>query len=130
MSGGDSEEFVGQDVELDQQTCHACQHIRYRPHQGTFRCTNEECWVSEYQADFNAAANIASRLNPWRQSLPWKSAGDDSPRSGGQWQAHEDTSLSEGLPSEKWASDDNVSFRSPRNVGAGTTREIGDANTS
>lgn len=34
-------------------------------------------------------------LNPWGESLPWKSAGDDSPRSGGQWQAHEDT-LSDG----------------------------------
>ena len=110
-------------------TCHACQHIGYRPHQGTFRCTNEECWVSEYQADLNASANIANRLNPWGESLPWKSAGDDSPRSGGQWQAHQDTSLSEELLSEKRASDDKVSSSSPV-VGAGMEPETGDAHTS
>jgi len=110
-------------------TCHACQHLGYRPHQGTFKCTNEACWVSEYQADLNAAANIANRLNPWGESLPWKSAGDDSLRSGGQWQAHEDTSPSEGLPSEKRASDDKVSSSSPT-VGAGAKPETGDAHTS
>jgi len=110
-------------------TCHACQHIGYRPHQGTFKCTNEDCWMSEYQADLNAAANIANRLNPWGESLPWKSAGDDSPRSGGQWQAHQDTSSSEGLLSERRASDDKVSSSSPA-VGAGTEPETGDANTS
>ncbi|WP_312911839.1 transposase [Natronosalvus caseinilyticus] len=110
-------------------TCHACKHIGYRPHQGTFKCTYKGCWVSEYQADLNAAANIASRLNPWGESLPWKSAGDDSPQSGGQWQAHEDTSPSEELPSEKRASDDKVSSSSPA-VGAGTKPETGDTHTS
>ena len=110
-------------------TCHACQHVGYRPHRGTFKCTNEKCWVSEYQADLNAAANIANRLNPWGESLPWKSAGDDSPQSGGQWQAHKDTSPSEGLPSEKRASDDKGSSSSPT-VGAETKPETGDAHTS
>ncbi|AZQ16053.1 zinc ribbon domain-containing protein [Halorubrum sp. PV6] len=110
-------------------TCHACQHVGYRPHQGTFKCTNEACWVLEYQADLNAAANIANRLNPWGESLPWKTVGDDSPQSGGQWQAHEDTSPSEGLPSEKRASDDKGSSSSPV-VGAGARPETGDANTS
>ena len=37
---------------------------------------NADCWVSEYQADLNAAANIAGRVDPW-ESLPLKSAGDD-----------------------------------------------------
>jgi len=110
-------------------TCHACQHLGYRPHQGTFKCTNEECWVSEYQADLNAAANIANRLNPWGESLPVKSAGDDSPRSGGQWQAHEDASPSEELLFERRASDDKGSFSSPA-AGAGTNPETGDAHTS
>lgn len=64
------------------QTCHACGHIGSRSSQAAFRCTNEECWVSEYQADINAAANIASRVNPWGESLPWKSASDDSPQDG------------------------------------------------
>jgi putative transposase len=64
------------------QTCHACGYLGSRSSQAAFRCTNAECWVSEYQADINAAANIAGRLNPWGESLPWKSAGDDSPRDG------------------------------------------------
>lgn len=110
-------------------TCHACQHIGYRPHQGTFKCTNDECWVSEYQADLNAAAKIAQRLNPWGESLPWKSAGNDSPQSGGQWQAHEDTSSSERLLSERRALNDKVLSSSPA-VGAGAEPETGDANTS
>ena len=39
-------------------------NIGYRPYQGTFKCTNDTCGVSEYQADLNAAANRANRLNP------------------------------------------------------------------
>ncbi|WP_306060127.1 zinc ribbon domain-containing protein [Natronococcus wangiae] len=110
-------------------TCHACQHSEYRLHQGTFRCTNPDCWVSEYQADLNAAAKIAQRLYPWGQSLPRKTVGDDSLRSGGQWLAHQDTSSSGELPSEKRASDDNVSPISPV-VGTGAARKTGDAHTS
>jgi putative transposase len=64
------------------QTCHACNHIGRRPRQAEFRCTHTECWVSEYQSDINAAAKIASRVNPWGESLPWKSAADDSPQDG------------------------------------------------
>jgi putative transposase len=64
------------------QTCHACGHLGSRRSQAEFQCTNGECWVTEYQADINAAANIAGRLNPWGESLPWKSAGNDSPRDG------------------------------------------------
>jgi putative transposase len=62
------------------QTCHACGHVGHRCSQAEFRCTNSECWVSTYQADINAAANIARRVDPWGESLPWKSAGDDSPQ--------------------------------------------------
>ena len=64
------------------QTCHACGHIGSRSSQAAFRCTNAECWVTECQADINAAANIAGRLNPWGESLSLKPAGDDSPRDG------------------------------------------------
>jgi len=64
------------------QTCHECGHLGRRPEQAEFRCTNDDCWVSEYQADINAAANIVGRVNPWGESLPVKSIGDDSPRDG------------------------------------------------
>ena len=64
------------------QTCHACGHVGERPEQAAFRCTNDDCWVTEYQADINAATNLAGRLDPWGESLPWKPAGDDSPRDG------------------------------------------------
>ncbi len=50
--------------------CHACGEEGTRPHQATFRCTNTECWISEYQADVNAAINIADRY----------SAGESQPR--------------------------------------------------
>ncbi|WP_353633815.1 transposase [Halobacterium sp. NMX12-1] len=64
------------------QTCHACGHLGSRSSQAAFRCTNDDCWVTEYQADINAAANIAGRLNPWGESLSLKPTGDDSPRDG------------------------------------------------
>ncbi|WP_458189838.1 zinc ribbon domain-containing protein, partial [Haladaptatus sp. NG-WS-4] len=64
------------------QTCHACSHLGYRGRQATFRCTNDECWVTEYQADINAAANIAGRVDPWGESLSLKSTGDDTPQEG------------------------------------------------
>ncbi len=41
--------------------CHACKEVGSRRHQATFSCTNDECWVSEYQADVNGAVNIADR---------------------------------------------------------------------
>lgn len=64
------------------QTCHACGHIGSRGSQAEFKCTNSECWVTEYQADINAAANIAGRVDPWGESVPWKPERDDSPRNG------------------------------------------------
>ncbi|MGB9964124.1 RNA-guided endonuclease TnpB family protein [Halobacterium hubeiense] len=64
------------------QTCHACGNLGRRSAQAEFRCTNSECWVTEYQADINAAANIAGRLNPWGESVPWKPERDDTPQDG------------------------------------------------
>ncbi|SDK23010.1 RNA-guided endonuclease TnpB family protein [Natronorubrum texcoconense] len=64
------------------QTCHACGHIGRRGSQAEFKCTNAECWVTEYQADINASANIAARVDPWGESVPWKPECDDSPRNG------------------------------------------------
>ena len=64
------------------QICHACGYIGTRPEQAEFRCPNDGCWLSVYQADINAAANIAGRLDPWGESCPWNPASDDTPRSG------------------------------------------------
>ncbi len=63
------------------QTCHACNQLGYR-NGDEFRCTTDDCWVTEYHADINAAVNIAERLDPWGESLPVKSAGDDISRNG------------------------------------------------
>ncbi len=41
--------------------CHACGEHGYRPRQPTFRCSNDDCWLGEYQADVNGAINIADR---------------------------------------------------------------------
>ncbi|MBX0297204.1 RNA-guided endonuclease TnpB family protein [Haloarcula nitratireducens] len=41
--------------------CHACDDHGYRPRQATFRCSNDDCWLGEYQADMNGAINIADR---------------------------------------------------------------------
>ena len=64
------------------QTCHACGHIGSRRSQAQFRCTNTECWVTEYQADINASVNIARRVNPWGERCALKPHTDDSPRDG------------------------------------------------
>lgn len=47
-----------------------------------FTCMNNECWVSEYQADVSATGNIVGRLNPWGERLSLKSTDDDTPRDG------------------------------------------------
>jgi len=41
--------------------CHACGEVGSRPRQATFRCSNDDCWLGEYQADVNGAINIADR---------------------------------------------------------------------
>jgi len=43
------------------QECHACGEKGVRPQQATFKCSNDACWIGEYQADINAALNIADR---------------------------------------------------------------------
>lgn len=48
---------------------HACKEAGSRRHQATFSCTNDDCWVSEYQADVNGALNIAERC-PAGESQP------------------------------------------------------------
>jgi len=62
------------------QTCHSCHRIGRRDSQAEFRCPNDDCHVSTFQADINASANIARRVDPWGESVPLDKAGrDDSP---------------------------------------------------
>ncbi|WP_436930655.1 RNA-guided endonuclease TnpB family protein [Halosimplex halobium] len=83
--------------------CHACGETGTRPEQTTFRCPNDDCWVTEYQADVNAALNIADRYRGGesqpqtdRNSGP-KAAGDDSATDGASLTGPQD-SYSEGEP--------------------------------
>jgi len=75
---------VSVDPQYTSQTCHACGTRGRRPDQGTFRCSNDECWVTEYQADINAAIVLADQAptgeSQGRTERPGreKAAGDDS----------------------------------------------------
>ncbi|MFU8866361.1 RNA-guided endonuclease TnpB family protein [Natronococcus sp.] len=64
------------------QTCHECGYIGRRGSQAEFKCTNDDCHVTEFHADINAAANIAGSVDPWGESVPWKLERNDSPRNG------------------------------------------------
>ena len=64
------------------QTCHACGEHGDRSGQATFRCTNESCWVTEYQADINAAINIADRYRSGESRHREHTDGDDSATDG------------------------------------------------
>jgi IS605 OrfB family transposase len=64
------------------QTCHACGRLGRRDEQAEFVCPHEDCHVSDFQADINAAANIARRIDPWGESVPWEPERDDSPQDG------------------------------------------------
>jgi len=64
------------------QTCHACGRLGRRDQQAEFVCPHDDCHVSEFQADINAAANIASRVNPWGESVRWEPGRNDTPRDG------------------------------------------------
>jgi len=81
--------------------CHACGDVGTRPNQATFRCTNDDCWVSEYQADVNAALNIADRYRRGESQRRTtdesseKGAGDDSATDGASLTGPQD-SHSEG----------------------------------
>jgi len=62
--------------------CHACGEHGYRPQQATFKCSNDGCWVGEYQADVNGGINVADRYRSgesYRQSdrTSRQKAGDD-----------------------------------------------------
>ena len=63
-------------------TCHACDRLGGRNEQAEFVCPYDDCHVTEFQADINAAANIAARVDPWGESVPWEPERDDSPRNG------------------------------------------------
>jgi IS605 OrfB family transposase len=64
------------------QTCHACGRLGQRSRQAEFVCPHDDCHVTEFQADINAAANIAGRVDPWGESVRWEPGHDDSPRDG------------------------------------------------
>jgi len=64
------------------QTCHACGRLGRRDHQAEFVCPHDNCHVSEFQADINAAANIAGRVNPWGESVRWEPGRNDTLRDG------------------------------------------------
>jgi len=66
--------------ERTSKTCHVCRQIGER--NGSFECTNTECWVTTYQSDINAAANLTHRYDPWGEKCPVKVDTDDSPRDG------------------------------------------------
>ncbi|SDY53361.1 RNA-guided endonuclease TnpB family protein [Halobellus clavatus] len=64
------------------QTCHACGRLGQRSQQAEFVCPYDDCHISEFQADINAAANIAGRVDPWGESVRWEPGRDDSPQDG------------------------------------------------
>ena len=72
-------------------TCHVCDETGYRPEQAEFRCTNNECWVSEYQADVNAALNIADRYSSGESRSREHTDGDDSAGDGARLTAPQDS---------------------------------------
>jgi len=71
--------------------CHACGGVGYRPKQATFTCTNDACWMGEYQADVNGAINIADRYLSGESHSREHTDGDDSAEDGGRLTAPQDT---------------------------------------
>ena len=71
--------------------CHACGEVGYRPRQATFKCTNDACWVDEYQADVNGAINIADRYLSGESYSREHRDGDDSAEDGGRLTAPQDS---------------------------------------
>ncbi len=59
------------------QTCHLYHRIGRRASRVEFRCPNENCHVSTFQAEINASANIARRVDPWGESIPLDKAERD-----------------------------------------------------
>jgi len=79
------------------QTCHACNRLGRRDGQAEFVCPHDDCHVTKFQADINAAANIARRVNPWGESVRWEPGRNDSPQDG----SGRDTATVHRAPSEK-----------------------------
>jgi len=63
-------------------TCHACDRLGRRSQRSEFVCPHDDCHVSKFQADINAAANIAGRVDPWGESVRWEPGCNDSPQDG------------------------------------------------
>jgi putative transposase len=79
------------------QMCHCCGEQGYRPDQATFKCSNSECWVSEYHADINAALNIADRYLSGESHSREHTDGDDSAEEGSQCRSPSGFRLSEQM---------------------------------
>ncbi|MGB9963309.1 RNA-guided endonuclease TnpB family protein (plasmid) [Halobacterium sp. MBLA0001] len=71
--------------------CHACSEVGYRPRQATFKCTNDDCWIGEYQADVNGAINIADRYRSGESHPRKDTSGDDSAADGASLTGPQDT---------------------------------------
>lgn len=56
-------------------TCHACQHIGYRPHQGIFMCTNEACWVSEVSGGLERSSEHRAAIESVGRELALETGG-------------------------------------------------------
>lgn len=57
------------------QTCNRCEERGNRSKQGRFSCTNDECEITEYNADMNAAVNIGSKLSRKLRRPLWEQQG-------------------------------------------------------
>jgi putative transposase len=71
--------------------CHACGEVGYRSRQATFTCTNDACWMGEYQADVNGAVNIADRYLSGESRSREDENDDDSAEDGGRLTAPQDS---------------------------------------
>lgn len=72
-------------------TCHCCGEQGYRPNQATFKCSNVECWVSEYQADISAALSITDRYLSRESHSGEHTDGNDSAEDGGRLTVPQDS---------------------------------------
>jgi hypothetical protein len=71
--------------------CHACGEVGSRPRQATFTCTNDACWMGEYQADVNGAINIADRYRSGESRSREHPNDDDSAADGARLTAPQDS---------------------------------------
>jgi len=71
--------------------CHACGEAGHRSSQATFKCTNDNCWLGEYQADVNGAVNIADRYRSGESRSREHENDDDSAADGARLTAPQDS---------------------------------------